>query len=732
MANTHDECAFDLDVVRLAAKNWKHCQKERERKRTAIDDRRYSDAESPERLAKRVNHLADKIRQAVPIGREHLPETLKTIAATAEFRKDDIDDVLFERVIGETRDFLSVEFLELGVQAIRSVGRVVTRLNDGRVSFGTGFMVSPRILITNNHVLRDPAEAMRSRIEFNYQRDMFGRSLSVQPFDLDPAAFFFTDIPLDFTLVAVNPRPLRDLQLDEFGSLPLIGTEGKISIGEPINIIQHPRGEMKQLVVRENRLLDLPPDLDTVAHYTADTEPGSSGSPVFSDAWEVVALHHSGVPKTNSRGDILDIDGKVWKRGDDPTRIAWVANEGIRISRIVNAIRNAPLEPAAARMRDTMLDPERAQRSPRPQRSMRQPQPPRDSIPDHPVSGPGHALAEGPDGAISVQIPLTLTLRLGGGEVEIAGGVLAPPTTRTQDFVEVVKPDPDYSSRPGYDPDFLGFPVPLPDLGDALADKAAPLSGSDETELKYYHYSVVMNRERRLAFFAAGNFDAAAQFSHPRKDRDKWYLDPRVDDEIQADNRFYKHNPLDRGHLFRRAAGGWGTTPAIAKQANDDTFHWTNCSPQHEVFNQSKLATSRNLRLWGNLENHIARTAFEDDLRLAIFCGPVFRENDPVHRGLQVPREFWKVIVFPDETQQPKAVGFVISQQDLIRDLAPEAFGVGEFAVYQVRVKDIEKKTGLRFGEVIDFDPLESDVDASVAESAVAARPLVALDEIVL
>ena len=82
---------------------------------------------------------------------------------------------------------------------------------------------------------------------------------------------------------------------------------------------------MKQVVIRENRLLDLPDNLETfdrVAHYEADTEPGSSGAPVFSDLWEVVALHHSGVPKTDPQGRFLDVDGHIWKRGrSTPARL---------------------------------------------------------------------------------------------------------------------------------------------------------------------------------------------------------------------------------------------------------------------------------------------------------------------------------------------------------------------------------------------------------------------------
>jgi hypothetical protein len=49
---------------------------------------------------------------------------------------------------------------------------------------------------------------------------------------------------------------------------------------------------------------------------------------VFNDRWEVIALHHSGVPRTNPQGEFLDRDGNVWRKGDDPSRLDWVANEG--------------------------------------------------------------------------------------------------------------------------------------------------------------------------------------------------------------------------------------------------------------------------------------------------------------------------------------------------------------------------------------------------------------------
>jgi endonuclease G, mitochondrial len=328
-----------------------------------------------------------------------------------------------------------------------------------------------------------------------------------------------------------------------------------------------------------------------------------------------------------------------------------------------------------------------------------------------------------------VTIPLSITVRLGevathpGAAIEVGAAVGA---------LERIDPDPDYANRPGYDPDFLGFPVPLPRLTNTIRTLAARLDGAGEVELKYHHYSVVMNGERRLAFFAAGNFDAGAAVRHERDGNDRWFFDPRIGRDLQAGNEFYASNPLDRGHLFRRADGAWGATAEEAKLANDDTFHWANCSPQHEVFNQGSQATRRSLRLWGNLEDHIAAEAGEDNRRLNVFSGPVFRDHDRAHRGLRVPGEYWKIVVFANEDGQPRALAFLLSQAALISNLPRERFEVGEYDVFQVKVREVEHRTKLDFGELSGFDPLESPGMEERFEASSEAVPLRDLADMVL
>ncbi|HVR40708.1 MAG TPA: DNA/RNA non-specific endonuclease [Thermoanaerobaculia bacterium] len=725
MAAPENELRFDLAIVRAAGERWRRHNANREGNLAKLKNEGITAVESKERLARRANRLLDKVKQAMPrTAAAAIPEELMPLVNRGPIRPEEIDQELMERVIGETRDFLSIDFLDRALEVKSAVGRIVTRLGGGRVAYGTGFMVSPHLLLTNWHVLHDAAEAAKSVVEFDYQLDRFGNALTVHRFELDPATFFLNDKDLDFALCAVKATSATGRALKEFGYCPLIPVEGKIVIGDPVNIVQHPRGEMKQIALRENKLVDLPAD-GPFAHYECDTERGSSGSPVFNDEWEVVALHHSAIPRMNDAGQILDKDGHVWQENDDPDRIDWVSNEGIRVSRLVEHIKAAPLTATAKPLREELLSPTGPVIPPiRPEGIA-----PVSSTPVELPSPttPATSAASAHGGAITITVPLTITLSLGGG-APIAASQSLTVQQATTGFVESVKPDPDYDNRPGYDPDFCGFNAPLPVLSAALQADAAQVNGSG-FELKYYHYSAALNAKRRIAFFSVGNYDPDAEVEFEREGSDRWFFDPRIPQEVQAGEEFYKNNPLDRGHLVRRADAAWGADEDEAKLANDDTFHFTNCSPQHEIFNQSGLANKKKLKLWGNIENHIAEQAARNNRKISIYNGPVFRQNDRKHRGLQIPREFWKIVVFARDDGRPTALAFVLSQATLIKNLPAEEFEIGPYDVYQVSLKDLETKTKLGFPALKAFEPFEGG-EESMLESATAPVPLGSLRDI--
>jgi endonuclease G, mitochondrial len=723
--------AFDLEQLESSANNYYAALPEQKQKLADVEAGRYSLAEGKERLAKRATHLVEQARDLAPAGAPLSP-AVRAIIDRGAIDPDELDDATFERVIGETQDFLSFMFLEKALQVNRSVGRLVTRLSGGRVSYGTGFLVSPRLLLTNNHVLRTAQEAAQSKVEFDFQQDRGGNLLTIHRFTLQPGLFFLTDKNLDFTLIAVASESETGKLLHDYGFCPLIRAEGKITIGEPINIIQHPLGQYKQVVFRNNRLTNL---LPLVAHYEADTQPGSSGSPVFNDQWEVVALHHMGVPKKNSKGQYLTIDNKVWKPGDDPSQLAWVANEGIRISKLVDFVEQAPLQAGERALRAELFNPpslDEGAAEARPPLDFVRLSPPAET---QPQPGLGQAAATSlayPDG-VTVTIPLTVTVRLGGGMISQVQAAQVEPAALADQTLERVEQDTHYENRAGFDPDFLGFPAPLPQLTRKTLREVLPVpsaSVDNPYELKYHHFSVMMNKDRRLAYVSAVNYDGGAAHTYKRQVSDRWFFDTRIESSFQAGAEIYAANPLDRGHLVRRLDAAWGDTLEEARRANDDTFHFTNCTPQHEIFNQSSKASQKGLLLWGSLENHIAANVTSEKSRLCIFNGPVFRRNDRVYRGLPLPREFYKIVVAKNRNDQPIAVAFLLSQKDQLDTM--EEFVVGDFKPFQVRVSDIEKRTGLDFGVLKAYDTKAARALEALETTAGAATEIDTLEDIIL
>jgi endonuclease I/V8-like Glu-specific endopeptidase len=327
----------------------------RENNKEKLEAGKILEANTQEQIGKRLQHLA-KARPAAAseaAGADVLEGLSLEGGTGGEFRAMpvDHDGLTLERIIRGRNDLVGLSFLELGLRVASTVGRVNIRSSFNTITgYGTGFMVSPRLLLTNNHVLRDEQMAARSQVEFNYQATFSGRFLASQFFDLDPATFFLTDKALDYTLVAVKEtenRPLRS-----YCWLPMIEEEGKVLVGDHLTIIQHPSGEPKQLAVRENRLVDI---LDKYLHYETDTMQGSSGAPVFNDAWELVALHHQSVPATNENGDYLTKDGQVWTQDMGDDAINWIANEGVRISRIIAHIKSRDLSGAKDQLRSELF-----------------------------------------------------------------------------------------------------------------------------------------------------------------------------------------------------------------------------------------------------------------------------------------------------------------------------------------------------------------------------------------
>lgn len=238
-----------------------------------------------------------------------------------------------ESVIGDREDFLPVSFLARGYAVSAAVAMVT--VGGPQRAGGTGFLIGGGLFITNHHVLPDVDTTRASTIEFGYEFDAQGQRLASTRFALDPGTCFITDDQnsLDVTVVAVGPRLDGPGELASFGACTLSDANDKHAIGMALNIIQHPELLPKCIAIRNNLLTARD---SQVLLYETDTKVGSSGSPVFNDSWEVVALHHWGEPHL-----ARSVNGEPGL----PTNV----NEGVRISVIVKHLRSLmPSLPAPA------------------------------------------------------------------------------------------------------------------------------------------------------------------------------------------------------------------------------------------------------------------------------------------------------------------------------------------------------------------------------------------------
>src|SRR5262245_444462 len=247
-------------------------------------------------------------------------------------------EIGLERII-EGNDLDSVNYLVKGTAASRPICRIQLKdLSSNLVGYATGFLIGPGVLLTNHHVFGEALEARNSLADFDYELDIDGNERPAVHFRFEPDQLFYTNTALDYSVVKVADRSIDgSRELTDWGWHVLNGEPGKGDPGEYLTIIQHPAGELKQVCVRENKLLKY---LTDTVWYMTDTLAGSSGSPAFNRFWQVLALHHSGVPKKDSHGRILTKDGKVWDESMDESLIAWVANEGIRVSSIVSDLQS--------------------------------------------------------------------------------------------------------------------------------------------------------------------------------------------------------------------------------------------------------------------------------------------------------------------------------------------------------------------------------------------------------
>ncbi|MFC5139055.1 serine protease [Actinomycetospora rhizophila] len=247
---------------------------------------------------------------------------------SADVRASRLDDdprgVGLEHILGTER-FQSLEWYRRGLVRCRAVTSIQ---NLSGVGIGTGFLVAgrdlhrdlpPLVVLTNHHVVPGTLEPEDTLLAFHGLDDDPGRQARFrvrrecwsQPAERGG---------LDTTILEPDGQPEGVVPTPLAAKLPRKPLKDRRAY-----LIGHPRGlSQPQFSLQDNILLDY--DRQWV-HYRSPTEPGSSGSPVFNDDWQLIGLHHGGgheLKQLNHRGGI------------------YAANEGVTIECIRRWLKTVP------------------------------------------------------------------------------------------------------------------------------------------------------------------------------------------------------------------------------------------------------------------------------------------------------------------------------------------------------------------------------------------------------
>jgi endonuclease G len=268
----------------------------------------------------------------------------------------------------------------------------------------------------------------------------------------------------------------------------------------------------------------------------------------------------------------------------------------------------------------------------------------------------------------------------------------------------------------GYDPNFLGekFKIDIPWINyDVFTDVLKRSELRNNYIADYLHYSVVMSRKNRQAYFSICNLD---QTKYIKADGRRWFLDERIGEENQLDNRYYKDpevgsNKWDRGHLTRRTAVTWGESESVARRASNESCSYANACLQHEYFNEDE---------WRIPEKIAEKMDRDLNGRLSIITGPLFtptdRWFDPVDFDIppgRIPSGFWKIIYYIDKKKSEAAGEEVLGCEAYVVDqdqLSIEDRGGAkrtDISTLQITTTELSDLTGIEFPEPLyEANPL--------------------------
>ena len=220
-------------------------------------------------------------------GDEYIQGTEDFIRKTPEFIFGSADYEKMRDLPKDSQDY------QLG----RKVAHLFTGIEPGSPHgfICTGFLVGPDLLMTNHHCVHSdygqPADLELMAVYMDYYQE-FRDDPTKGGVTAGVIAILKADARLDYALLRLD-KPIGNT----YGWLEL-DTTTLVTPGQSVKLIHHSAGRSKEISRRNSQIVkpsqDIADRYPFLIAYLADTEPGSSGCPIFlRDGTGVIGINHS-------------------------------------------------------------------------------------------------------------------------------------------------------------------------------------------------------------------------------------------------------------------------------------------------------------------------------------------------------------------------------------------------------------------------------------------------------
>lgn len=228
------------------------------------------------------------------------------------------------------------------------------------------------------------------------------------------------------------------------------------------------------------------------------------------------------------------------------------------------------------------------------------------------------------------------------------------------------------------------------------------------------NYTMCFDREKKAALWVAYPLHSSYTTGSAKRN-DDFIAEPTIPVQYQPNLTRSYAGRYDRGHQIAAA------DRKCSQTMMDQTFYWTNMTPQYSNFNQ---------KLWGNLEGKVRSEICADTLYVvtgAYFDGERHSSiyattNDSSGKACPIPTHYYKLLLRTvsgrtgkaiseiKDASQLQAIGVFIQHHDSGNNTALKS-------EYFMSVKELEQITGFDFFAMLD-DSIEAEVEAQCKPSA--------------